>query len=82
MERGAISLPLWGDPHDRSYQKVDWQRGKSNLTRFQVIARVAGSTRMEFFRQDVLISLGFTLPIPEGLGYQFWAIACMVVVLT
>lgn len=49
MEHGAISLPLWGDPHDRPYQKVDWQRGKSSLTRFQVIARVARSTRMEFF---------------------------------
>ena len=49
MEHGAISLPLWGDPHDRPYQKVDWQRGKPSVTRFQVIARVAGSTRMEFF---------------------------------
>jgi tRNA pseudouridine32 synthase/23S rRNA pseudouridine746 synthase len=49
MEHGAIELPLWGDPHDRPYQKVDWQRGKPSVTRFQVIARVAGSTRMEFF---------------------------------
>ncbi len=49
MEHGAISLPLWGDPGDRPYQKVDWQRGKPSVTRFQIIARVRGFTRMEFF---------------------------------
>lgn len=48
MEHGAIELPLWGDPHNRPYQKVDWQRGKSSVTRFQVVARKGGFTRMEF----------------------------------
>ena len=48
MENGVIELPLWGDPCDRPYQKVDWQRGKSSITRFQVIAKFEGSTRIEF----------------------------------
>ncbi len=47
MERGAIALPLWGDPDARPYQKVDWQRGKPSVTQFQVIAK-GGCTRMEF----------------------------------
>ncbi len=47
-EHGVINLPLWGDPDDRPYQKVDWQRGKPSITRFQVIA-VGDHTRIEFF---------------------------------
>ena len=47
-ERGAIELPLWGDPENRPYQKVNWQRGKPSLTRFQVIAREGDWTRVEF----------------------------------
>jgi len=38
-DQGTIELPLWADPQDRPYQKVDWQRGKLSLTRFRVIAR-------------------------------------------
>jgi tRNA pseudouridine32 synthase/23S rRNA pseudouridine746 synthase len=49
MEHGAIELPLWGAPGDRPYQKVDWQLGKPSVTRFQIIARVGGFTRMKFF---------------------------------
>ncbi len=48
IQRGAIELPLWGDPSDRPYQKVDEQRGKPSITQFWVIARVGGYTRIEF----------------------------------
>ncbi|MEP0885090.1 pseudouridine synthase [Trichocoleus sp. ST-U3] len=46
-EQGAIELPLWGDPENRPYQKVD-ERGKASLTRFQVIAKEDNYTRVEF----------------------------------
>ncbi len=46
--QGVIELPLWGDPENRPYQKVDWQQGKPSLTRFQVIAREGNYTRLEF----------------------------------
>lgn len=46
--RGAIELPLWSDPQDRPYQKVDEKLGKASLTRFQVIARKGDWTRVEF----------------------------------
>lgn len=47
-DQGAIELPLWGDPQNRPYQKVDWQRGKLSLTRFRVMAREGDWTRVEF----------------------------------
>ena len=48
MERGAIELPLWGDPQDRPYQKVNWQLGKPSITQFKLITTEGGYTRMEF----------------------------------
>ena len=48
VEQGKIDLPLWGDPENRPYQKVDWQYGKPSLTHFQVIAREGDYTRLEF----------------------------------
>ena len=48
IQRGAIELPLWGDPSDRPYQKVDEQRGKPSITQFRVIISEGGYTRMEF----------------------------------
>ncbi|MGL5925877.1 RluA family pseudouridine synthase [Chroococcidiopsis sp.] len=48
QESGTIQLPLWGDPSDRPYQKID-ARGKPSLTEFQVIARSKDSTRIQFF---------------------------------
>ncbi|BBD65744.1 pseudouridine synthase [Nostoc commune NIES-4072] len=48
VEQGKIDLPLWGDPENRPYQKVDWQHGKPSLTHFQVIAREQDYTRVEF----------------------------------
>jgi tRNA pseudouridine32 synthase / 23S rRNA pseudouridine746 synthase len=47
-EQGVIDLPLWGDPENRPYQKVDWQHGKPSLTNFQVMAREQDYTRLEF----------------------------------
>ncbi|MGF1937061.1 MAG: pseudouridine synthase [Nostoc sp. ChiQUE02] len=48
VEQGVIDLPLWGDPENRPAQKVDWQHGKPSLTHFQVMAREADYTRVEF----------------------------------
>nr|WP_233222684.1 RluA family pseudouridine synthase [Chroococcidiopsis sp. CCALA 051] len=45
---GTIQLPLWGDPSDRPYQKID-ARGKPSLTEFQVITKLENSTRIQFF---------------------------------
>lgn len=48
IDRGTIELPLWSDPDDRPYQKVDGSRGKPSLTHFQVLAKTEHSTRVEF----------------------------------
>ncbi|MFN6525663.1 RluA family pseudouridine synthase [Nostoc sp. ChiSLP03a] len=48
IEQGKIELPLWGDPENRPYQKVDWQYGKPSLTHFQIMAREGDYTRVEF----------------------------------
>ncbi len=37
-EQGVIELPLWGDPENRPYQQVDWERGKESITRFRVMS--------------------------------------------
>jgi tRNA pseudouridine32 synthase/23S rRNA pseudouridine746 synthase len=47
-DQGVIELPLWGDPQNRPYQKVDEQNGKPSLTRFQVMASDGDYTRVEF----------------------------------
>lgn len=49
VEQGMIELPLWSDPDDRPYQKVDWQQGKLSITRFQTIAKEEAYTRVDFF---------------------------------
>ena len=48
VNQGVIDLPVWGDPSNRPCQKVDWQRGKPSVTRFQVIKRNKNYTRVEF----------------------------------
>lgn len=45
-EQGIIDLPLWADPDDRPYQKVDRQRGKPSVTRYRVLS--GDGTRLEF----------------------------------
>jgi tRNA pseudouridine32 synthase / 23S rRNA pseudouridine746 synthase len=48
-DRGAIDLPLWGNPENRPYQQVDWQHGKPSLTHFKTIAIEENTTRVEFY---------------------------------
>jgi tRNA pseudouridine32 synthase / 23S rRNA pseudouridine746 synthase len=47
-DRGQIDLPLWGDPSDHPYQRVD-PRGKPSTTQFVVLSRTDDRTRLEFF---------------------------------
>ncbi|MFB2934618.1 pseudouridine synthase [Aerosakkonemataceae cyanobacterium BLCC-F154] len=49
IDKGAIELPLWGDPENRPLQTVNWQYGKPSVTHFQVISREMNYTRVEFF---------------------------------
>ncbi|MFB2839720.1 pseudouridine synthase [Floridanema evergladense] len=49
IDKGAIELPLWGDPENRPFQTVNWQYGKASVTHFQVISREGNYTRIEFF---------------------------------
>ncbi len=48
IDRSEIALPLWGDPENRPYQQVDWERGKPSMTEFQVIGREGNCDRVEF----------------------------------
>jgi tRNA pseudouridine32 synthase / 23S rRNA pseudouridine746 synthase len=36
LKSGLIDLPLWGNPENRPFQEVNWQKGKSSQTYFQV----------------------------------------------
>ncbi len=45
---GTINLPLWGDPNNRPYQKVDEQKGKPSITQYKTLSITNGYTRMEF----------------------------------
>ena len=47
-DRGTIDLPLWGNPENRPYQQVDFQRGKPSITQFQVLKPEANYPRIEF----------------------------------
>lgn len=46
--QGTIDLPLWGNPENRPYQQVDFQRGKPSLTQFQIIGNKGSYPRIEF----------------------------------
>ncbi|MBD2187885.1 RluA family pseudouridine synthase [Pseudanabaena mucicola] len=46
--QGTIDLPLWGNPENRPYQQVDFERGKPSLTEFQVIGTKEKYPRLEF----------------------------------
>ncbi|TAH20593.1 MAG: RluA family pseudouridine synthase [Oscillatoriales cyanobacterium] len=48
MKFGSIALPLWGDPENRPYQQVNFERGKPSVTEFQVIGREGNCDRIEF----------------------------------
>lgn len=46
---GTISLPICTNPDDRPRQVVDWQFGKSAVTRYNVLKREAERTLVELF---------------------------------
>ncbi|MBF2025725.1 MAG: RluA family pseudouridine synthase [Oscillatoriales cyanobacterium C42_A2020_001] len=48
VNESVIELPLWGNPSDRPRQTVDWQQGKSAVTKFRVLANTSDFTRVEF----------------------------------
>ncbi len=47
-ESGTINLPLWGDPTNRPYQKVDEQKGKPSITQYKTLSATNGYSRLEF----------------------------------
>jgi len=47
-ERGTIDLPLWGNPENRPYQKVDFTRGKPCITEFRLLGHQENYARVEF----------------------------------
>jgi tRNA pseudouridine32 synthase/23S rRNA pseudouridine746 synthase len=47
-EDGTIDLPLWGNPENRPYQQVDWQRGKPSVTKFRLLGDEGNYSRIEF----------------------------------
>lgn len=66
---GMIDLPLWGDPSDRPYQKVDWQRGRPSQTKFQVLNRKDNLTRVAFYPLTGRThQLRVHAAAPQGLG--------------
>jgi tRNA pseudouridine32 synthase / 23S rRNA pseudouridine746 synthase len=48
QHQGKIDLPLWSDPDDRPYQRVD-KRGKPSVTDYQVLAHWTDRTRVQFW---------------------------------
>lgn len=48
-DKGTISLPLCPDYHEHPRQKVHLQHGKPAITRYQVLERKNGRTRIAFF---------------------------------
>ncbi len=49
QDEGVIDLPLWSDPGNRPFQKVNHQLGKPSVTKFRVLSKAADQTRIEFF---------------------------------
>ncbi len=47
-EKGRIDLPLWGNPENRPFQQVDWQRGKPSVTEFRLLGYEGSYSRLEF----------------------------------
>jgi tRNA pseudouridine32 synthase/23S rRNA pseudouridine746 synthase len=47
IEQGIIDLPLWGNPENRPHQQVDFVKGKSSVTQFQVLRQEEKRTRIE-----------------------------------
>lgn len=48
-DHGRISLPLYSDPLDRPYQKVDYTNGKPAMTEYRILGREGNNTRIALF---------------------------------
>ena len=48
VDSGVIDLPLWGNPENRPYQEVNYEKGKDSLTKFWVLKKEGNYTRVEF----------------------------------
>ncbi len=67
-DRGTIELPLWADPLDRPYQKVD-PRGKAAVTDYEVVSRAGGLARVTLFpRTGRTHQIRVHCAHPDGLG--------------
>ena len=47
-DQGEINLPLAPTPHDHPRQEVNYERGKEAVTRYKVLERKDGQTRIDF----------------------------------
>jgi tRNA pseudouridine32 synthase / 23S rRNA pseudouridine746 synthase len=47
-EYGQIDLPLWGNPENRPFQQVDFERGKPSVTEFRLLEHKENYSRIEF----------------------------------
>ena len=47
-EQGTIDLPLWGNPENRPFQQVDFERGKPSVTEFRLLGNKENYARIEF----------------------------------
>lgn len=69
LKTDVIELPLWADPSDRPYQKVDWERGKPSTTKVRVLAQNAVTTHVELIPLTGRThQLRVHAAHPEGLG--------------
>ena len=67
--QGEISLPLYADPLDRPYQKVDAELGKEAVTTYQVLDVHDGHTRVALYPHTGRThQLRVHCAHPEGLG--------------
>ncbi|MGD1909498.1 MAG: pseudouridine synthase [Rivularia sp. (in: cyanobacteria)] len=48
FDSGVIELPLWGNPENRPYQEVNYEKGKACFTKFRVLEKEGNYTRVEF----------------------------------
>ncbi|MBE2288784.1 MAG: RNA pseudouridine synthase [Chitinophagaceae bacterium] len=80
-EEGEIDLPLAADPYNRPAQMVCYETGKPSLTRWKVVSRENGITRIHFWpltgrthqlRMHAAHTLGLNAPI---LGDDIYGIA-------
>jgi tRNA pseudouridine32 synthase/23S rRNA pseudouridine746 synthase len=47
-KQGSIDLPLWGNPENRPFQQVDFERGKPSVTEFRLLGNEENYSRIEF----------------------------------